>query len=348
MSDSCCERPASSFAVSARSAVVIPLVFCLTGCVDEHRQSVLHPVSPAASTISSLWWVMFAVCTAVSFLVFVLLAIAIFRRPKPDRDRPPLGSTAFIVGLGVVMPSVVLVALLVYSLQASVALRLPETDLTIEVIGHQWWWEVRYPDEKIITANELYIPAGVPVRIELSSADVIHSFWVPNLNGKMDMLPQHFHGQGRGNVFWLHANEPGHWRGQCAEYCGVQHAWMAFEVVALPADEFRAWVADRQEPPAVPDTEEVQRGREVFFSEQAGCQKCHAIRGTPANAQIGPDLTHIGARLTIGAGLLPNNRGNLGGWIANPQELKPGNLMPRTYLDSNDLQALITYLESLR
>ncbi|HUG92897.1 MAG TPA: cytochrome c oxidase subunit II [Planctomycetaceae bacterium] len=343
-------QPQESKPVSPTPSHATAAVFaaCLSGCVAEHPQSILHPVSPAASTIAWLWWAMFAVCTAVFLAVIGLLLWAVFQPARPQRDRPPGGSTRFIVTGGIVVPWVILVGLLVYSLQASIALRVPESDLTIRVVGHQWWWEVHYPGQGIVTANELHLPAGEPVRLELSSADVIHSIWVPNLNGKMDLLPQHFYGQGRPNVFWLEADQPGAWRGQCAEYCGLQHARMALEVVALSPDEFSAWVAARQRPHSEPATDVVRRGRDVFFSDQAGCQKCHTIRGTAAIARIGPDLTHIAARRTLGAALLPNNRTNLAGWIADPQKFKPGNLMPRTNLGADDLEALVAYLETLK
>jgi cytochrome c oxidase subunit II len=180
---------------------------------------------------------------------------------------------------------------------------------------------------------------GEPVLIELQAADVIHSFWVPNLAGKTDMLPE------KRTYAWLIADRPGIFRGQCAEYCGGPHALMAFVVVALAPDDFEAWVAERQQPTPAPDSSELQRGQQAFF--QAGCHNCHAIRGTAAVGRRGPDLTHMGSRQTIGAGILPNNTGNLSGWIANPQAIKPANLMPNSHLDSEDLHALTAYLQSL-
>jgi cytochrome c oxidase subunit 2 len=203
-----------------------------------------------------------------------------------------------------------------------------------------WWWEVRYPEQDIVTANEIHIPAGEPVRLELASADVIHSFWVPRLNGKRDLIP------GMENVFWIQADEPGVYRGQCGEYCGAQHANMAFHVIALPRDEFNAWLAARTKLPPQPATAAAQRGAQIFRT--AGCVQCHAIRGTQASGNAGPDLTHLGSRGTIGAAMLPNTRGNLAAWIADPQAIKPGIKMPRTFLAADDLQALVTYLEGLK
>ncbi|MCW8139021.1 MAG: cytochrome c oxidase subunit II [Planctomycetota bacterium] len=241
---------------------------------------------------------------------------------------------------GIVGPTVILVGMLFYSLRVSTALHLPEAAFTVRVTGFQWWWDVRYPDHDIVTANELYVPVGEVVRLELRAADVVHSFWVPNLHGKMDLLPEH------PNQFWLRAEVPGVYRGQCAEFCGLQHALMAFDVVALPKDEFERWVAERQRPHPEPADDELRLGQEVFFS--AGCNACHAVGGTDAVALVGPDLTHIGTRRTLGAGTVANTRGDLAGWISQPQVLKPGNLMPPSYLEPRELHALVRWLETLR
>jgi len=310
----------------------------LSGCARSNDQSTLAAAGPAAAAIVWLWWVMFAAFTAVFVLVIVLLLRAIGR--APTRTVPPLGRTGFIVAGGIVLPVVVLTPLYLVSLRTSVALQQPAAALTVRVVGHMWWWEVGYPEQGIVTANEIHIPAGEPVRLELASVDVIHSFWVPRLHGKRDLIP------GIENEFWIQANEAGVYRGQCGEYCGTQHARMAFLVVALPRPEFDAWVAARTEPPPAPATAELRRGWQVFTS--AGCGQCHAVRGTPATGNVGPDLTHIGSRRTLGAATLPNTRGNLAGWIADPQALKPGIRMPRTYVPADDLLALVTYLESLR
>lgn len=315
------------------------LAFLLSGCHRDHIQSAVHPAGPAAERIAALWWFMFIVLGMVFLIVLVLTWAAVVRRPKGSGGSPSLG-TRFVVVNGIVLPSVILVVLLFMSVRASIALKTPETKYRVQVIGHQWWWEVHYPDQQIITANEIYIPVDEPVLLELSSADVIHSFWVPNLGGKMDMLPGHT------NRFSIHARRPGIFRGQCAEFCGLQHALMAFEVIALPPDEFELWLAEKQGPVPEPDTPLRLRGREVYY--EAACHNCHAIRGAEAEGVIGPDLTHIGSRLSLGAGILRNNRGNLAGWIINPQPLKPGNRMPPSYLHSDDLHALVDYLESLK
>jgi cytochrome c oxidase subunit 2 len=198
---------------------------------------------------------------------------------------------------------------------------------------------VVYPDQGIITANEIYIPVGEPVRIELTSEDVNHSFWVPELHGKLDMIP------GRTNVFWLEAEQAGDFWGICAEFCGVQHANMLFLVIAQPADDFDTWLAAQQQAAVPPNDELTQFGHQIFID--ASCDSCHAIAGTDAVGRLGPDLTHMASRRTLAAGILENNLGNLGGWIINPQHIKPGNLMPSSDLSGPELQALLAYLQSL-
>jgi cytochrome c oxidase subunit 2 len=203
-----------------------------------------------------------------------------------------------------------------------------------------WWWEVLYPETGVLTANEMYIPVGKPVRLELTSTDVVHSFWVPRLNGKRDLIP------GVENTFWIQADQAGVYRGQCGEYCGTQHANMAFEVIALETEDFDEWVFSQRPVSLESTVPVVEQGRQVFLT--AGCVQCHAIRGTQAAGNAGPDLTHLGSRRMIGGAMLPNTRGNLMGWIADPQSIKPGVKMPRTYLEADDLQALVTYLENLQ
>ncbi len=337
----------------ASSAVALLHLSLLAGCHREHDQSVLHPASSAASEIAWLSWFLMILCTVIFIVVMGLTMVAVFWRvptPKSEESRTrgsadmspglsPLGDR-FILWGGAIIPGILLVLILLVSLRTQVALHIPETALTIEVIGHQWWWEVHYRDQEIEIANELYIPVGEPVRLKLKAADVIHSFWVPNLQGKTDMIP------GVTNEMWISAYRPGVFRGQCAEYCGVQHALMALVVVAVPREEFDQWLETMQQPTPEPETDLQRRGKEVF--QEASCNNCHAVAGTKAKAELAPDLTHLASRRTIGAGILPNNRGNLAGWISNPQTLKPGNRMPRTHLEPHDLHALISYLETLK
>lgn len=300
----------------------------MVGCANE-GQSALHPQSPSAEAIAELWWVMLAVLGGYFLVVVALLAYGL-------RTRSQVG-TRFIVLGGLAFPAVVLVGLLVTTIEATRALRPLAGQLRVEVIAHRWWWEVRYPDQGVVTANEIHLPAGEPVELELRSADVIHSFWVPNLGGKMDMIPGH------PNRYGLQPMRPGVYRGQCAEFCGMQHAKMAFLVIVMPRAEFGSWLERQGAARRSLASGVERRGQEVFFREQ--CHQCHAIRGTSATGSVGPDLTHVGLRRTLGAASIPNTPGRLEGWIANPQTIKPGALMPRTYLSPADLHALRVYLE---
>ncbi len=333
--------PRRHIACRAWAAAIGAAALALAGCQETHPQSMLHPVGPAAELISRLWWVMCAVLGGVFVVVMVLAVVALRRSPRSveHEPAPPLGRTGFIVAGGLVLPTVILIGLLILTLQTTASLRIPETKITIEIIGQQWWWRVRYPGHGFETANQIYIPAGEPVRLEVTSADVIHSLWIPNLNGKIDMVP------GRVNPFWIQADKPGVYRGQCAEYCGIQHALMAMAVVVLEPEAFEARMAAMAQPAPPPIDEQLRLGHDVFFT--AGCANCHAIRGTQAVGDIGPDLTHLGSRLTLGAGTIPNSHGHLAGWISNPQAIKPGNLMPPSYLTPQQLHALVAYLRSL-
>lgn len=322
-----------------RSSAALVVGMLASGCGGSSIQSALHPASPASAKIAWLWWFLFGICSAVFLAVMGLMVAGLLRRPPGEPYTVPPNGTRFVVVGGILIPAVLLLTMLVASLQTTVALKVPANDLTIQVVGHQWWWEVRYPREGIATANEIEIPTGRTVRLELTSADVIHSFWVPRLNGKMDLVPGHT------NTFWIAADRPGTYRGQCAEYCGLQHAHMSFYVVALPPEEYRAWVEARQRPHPPPANRELVRGRQVFTS--GGCKTCHTVRGTDATGTVGPDLTHVGSRLTLGAGTLPNTAGTLRGWIEGSQSAKPGNRMPRTYLSPDDLHALAAYLQTL-
>jgi len=319
-----------------------PCLLVLSGCQAQHRQSVLHPDSRAAEAIASLWWVMFAVLAASFIFVIALLAVAIRRSPaQADGEAASRRRTRWLVfGGGMAFPGVILLGLLFYSLGTSMALRRPAVGMEIVVTGHQWWWDIRYPEFGIASANEIYFPAGEPVVITLRAADVIHSFWVPNLHGKIDVLPE------VETRIVLEADRPGVWRGQCAEFCGRQHAWMAFKVVALSREAFDAWVETRRSPPRPDASPLLSRGEQVFF--EASCHTCHAIAGTPAQATLGPDLTHIGSRLTLGAGRIENTDEHLARWLLNPQDLKPGNLMPETPLSPDEVNALVAYLRALQ
>jgi len=315
------------------AAVVCP------GCGGNDFQSALHPASEEARSIWWLWWVMVIVYGVVFVITLGLGAVAVLKK-KPLAGRVPEapgGAQRFVVIAGIVVPAIILLGMLVYSLKASAAMRVPETGLVIRITAHQYWWEVHYPEYDIRSANEIRIPVGVPVRLELTSADVIHSFWVPNLHGKIDMIPGHW------TRFGLRAERVGVFRGACAELCGDQHALMGLDVIAVVPDEFAAWAAQRRAPSAAA---EATRGHEVFF--RAGCAACHAIGGTEAVADLGPDLTHLGERLNLAAAMIPNTAENLARWIADPQGLKPGNRMPPSELEPADMQALVEYLRTSR
>ncbi|MGG5811267.1 cytochrome c oxidase subunit II [Falsiroseomonas sp. CW058] len=321
----------------------LPLVppLLLAGCSGV--QTPLDPYGSEAERIAHLTWVLFVGGTAIFGLVMALLAAALV---APGWMRGLLGSRRFVIGGGIVFPAVTLAALLLYSLGTSRALVTPRGDapLRIEVIGRQYWWEVRYPDlgEGAVTANEIRLPRGREVELHLSSADVIHSLWIPNLHGKMDMIP------GRVNRQRFTAERTGVLRGQCTEFCGLQHSLMAFWAVVQEPEEFEAWVARQREPVPPPEGEVAARGMRVFG--EAGCGACHAVRGTEWQARLGPDLSRIGSRLSLAAGVLDNHRGTLAGWIAGAQDIKRGNSMPAygRALDGGELLALATWLEGLR
>ncbi len=303
------------------------------------------PQGPAAETISGLWWLMLGLGAAVFVLVAALLTIALFR-PRPPGDAEPAAPTSklhrrWIVAGVVAMPVAVLVIVFGATLHAMRSVRntAPEGALVVEVIGHQWWWEIRYPDEGIITANELHIPVARPVTLRLRSADVIHSFWVPALGGKMDLLPEGT------NTLVLQADEAGEHLSQCAEFCGLQHTKMALTVVAEPPDRFASWVSQQQRPAAEPAAEVARRGRDVFLA--AGCASCHTVRGTAAQGTKGPDLTHLARRPTLGAATVRNTSDNLAKWVTDPHQIKEGVMMPAARLPGEQLDPLIAYLETL-
>jgi cytochrome c oxidase subunit 2 len=325
--------------------------------------SIFYPATPEAGATVALWWWMAGVGGAVWVaVVAAMLYAALSRRGRPnapsglgaDSDEPDM-ATPVTAGMHRVLAAalfvtvLILAAFLAYDFSASraLAMRAPGP-LTIDVTGHQWWWEVRYEAADsshaaiAITANEIHVPVGRPVRVVLRAADVIHSFWAPNLGGKRDLIP------GYVTSFAFRADTAGTYRGQCAEFCGMQHAKMAFFVVAEAQDEFSAWLARQGTSDAAPPRGSAgDSGARVFLG--AGCADCHTIRGTAARGVAGPDLTHVGGRRTIAAGALPNTLGNLEGWIANPQAIKPGAKMPTLgTLDGTQLRAVAAYLETLQ
>ncbi|MGD2059620.1 MAG: cytochrome c oxidase subunit II [Acidimicrobiia bacterium] len=307
--------------------------------------SLLEPRGPGARNVENLWWLLFWVSVVVLVAVLVLLAYSLRGRAdsRSDDEWEPPGPTPawgrpFVIFSGFVVPAVILITVLGISLVALAALDdLGPSRVRVEVTGHMWWWEARYPGGAV-TANEIHIPVGEPVEFELTSADVIHSFWIPTLHPKRDMIP------GRTNRVTMQADEPGRYWGQCAEFCGLQHAGMAVSLVADP--DFDQWLLNQQEPAVEPSDANAERGREVFM--ESTCIGCHTIRGTRADSEVGPDLTHLADRAELAAGALDNTRANLARLITDPQSVKPGVVMPPTSLDEADLQALLDYLGSLR
>jgi cytochrome c oxidase subunit 2 len=301
----------------------------------------MQPAGPAAEAIAGIGWLLILGGAAVLVGVMLLLAWALRRGAQPAR--PGL----WILGGGVIFPGVVLTALFAYTLPLSPAWRPmpPAGALVVSVTGHMWWWEVRYRSVdgagEIVTANEIRIPAGRPVYLALASSDVIHSFWVPALAGKIDMVP------GRLHHLQLTADRPGVFRGQCAEFCGEQHARMALHVVAQPPAEFEAWLQAQARPAAAPATQQQARGRELFLANR--CDACHSVRGTGGAGRLGPDLTHVAGRMHLGAGTLKNSPEALAQWVAHVQRIKPGARMPSyERLQAEELAALAHWLGSLR
>jgi cytochrome c oxidase subunit 2 len=322
--------------------VLVATAFAATGC--NSGQSVTNPATGPAREINTLWWSMFAGGMVVFGVVLGLLVLAFVRRRRSDAaagDRVPY---MVILGGGLVAPIVLLAILFAFVIRVMPAVSAPSpgsTRLTVAVIGHQWFWEVRYPGTGAVTGNEIHIPAGTPVNVVARTADVIHSFWVPRLNRKIDMIP------GRRNRIELDVSQPGVYRGQCSEFCGLEHAYMAFDVIVQPPAAFRTWLRRQAQPAATPAGGPAALGQKVFLEES--CADCHTIRGTSAAGRVGPDLTHIGARRTLAALTIPNTPPELYAWITNPQTIKPGARMPGfASLPASQRRALVAYLEGLR
>lgn len=320
---------------------------------------VLDPASPQAEAINDLFLQVLLISAIIFAIVAGLILIAISRgRRKQTLPEQDFGSEkteiAWMVG-----PVIIVIWLVAISANLVITLNaIPKADpdgktdlseIDLIVTGHQWWWEVEYPKSGVISANEIYIPVGKKLRVQISSDDVIHCFWVAQLGRKIDAIP------GRENYIWLEASEPGSYQGRCSEYCGAQHAWMNFKVYAVSNKEYEQWLASENKAAAQPkllsplasaDEQLAFAGKQFFF--QATCQQCHTIEGTPAKARIGPDLTHFASRKEIGAGVIENSPENLALWLKDPQALKPGCKMPDFKLNEEHLKQLVAYLETLK
>jgi cytochrome c oxidase subunit 2 len=273
-------------------------------------------------------------------LVAFLILLGWLRRNKPTLPfgMGERGATGLVIGLGIALPIVLLSALFFWSdvfvIRSTAAPSPRSTSLSVRVVGHQWWWEIRYPGTPAVTANEMHIPVGTRVQVLGTTDDVIHSIWLPELNRKIDVIPGHV------NRLLLDANRPGTFQGECSEFCGLQHAHMLLFAVVQPRAQFEAWLHHESTPAASGS------GAQLF--DRVGCGDCHQIRGTNAKGLVGPDLTHVASRMTLAAGTIPNDRAHLRDWIDDPQHVKPGNKMPQLHLSEQELTALTSYLESLK
>ena len=323
------------------------LTIALVACGSSSSPSMLDGKGSESRDIAGLWWIMFGIACAVYLVVAGFIVQAILHRPKGDqgeRAEPEVArrfDDRMIVWGGVIVPVLILAVLGYLTVHTTNALRRPERNaLRVDVAGERWWWAVTYPDAHFTTANEIRLPAGRPIEIRLTSDNVIHSFWVPQLAGKVDTIP------GQVNTLRFVARTPGVYKGECAEFCGIQHTHMGFIVRVSPAGDFDRWMIQHSQPALEPASESAALGETVFNAQT--CAGCHTINGTPAHGTIGPDLTDMGERLTIGAGALENTPSNLARWIQNAPGVKPGVLMPELTLSSRDVSALVAYLESLK
>ncbi|TPI26608.1 cytochrome c oxidase subunit II [Mesorhizobium sp. B3-2-1] len=321
----------------------------LQGCSG--WQSALDPKGPAASELAWLIWFFTALCAVIWVLVMIALAAPLLTRARARSEPLVLDAGAdrrklrvVVIAVGLTAAIVVGLTLLSFFANRTLAAIGSDAALTIRITGHQWWWEVRYedatPSRILTTANEIHVPVGEPVRLLLTSTDVIHSFWVPSLSGKLDLIPGHV------NVLDIRADKAGVYRGQCAEFCGAQHANMGTFIIAEPRAKFDAWWNDQLQPSGPPASDEAKAGEDLFLRRP--CVMCHRIGGTPAGGTVAPDLTHIASRRTLAAGTLTMSRGNLAAWIADPQGVKPGSHMPVVELNGDELNAIVAYLEGLK
>lgn len=343
----------------ARNSFLIASLVMLSGC--RYAQSIFHTRGPAANSISELSWAMTILFVVTTLIMGVLLAIAFYRRRGTLAEHEPLdaeGGQMWIAIGGIAIPLVVLTVLFVVglSLMSDFPIHgmpgMPSSGQMVRnmkpqilIVGHQWWWEIHYlnddPSKSFVTANELHLPVGKPVNIEVKTADVMHSFWIPALNGKVDLIP------GQPNFIRVVASQTGMFKGQCAEYCGDQHANMRLLAFVQKPDAYNAWLADQRRPGAQPSTPESQAGEKIFVSTQ--CAKCHTVRGTTANGSFAPDLTHIGSRKMIASDIYPNNIAYLEAWITHAQSLKRDCRMPDLPdYTGEQISDLVAYLRQLK
>jgi cytochrome c oxidase subunit 2 len=311
------------------------------------QPSALAPAGPNSEAIASLFTVVLVIAIVVFIVVEGLIIISAFRfrhRAKDTAEPSQVHGNTRAEIAWTILPALIVVTLFVMALQTQQTLdtrpAAAAEQIRVKVIGHQFWWEYQYPDLNITTATDLVIPVGRVVNLEISSGDVIHSFWVPQLNGKTDAFPNHV------NFTWIQANTPGVFYGQCAELCGASHANMRVVVVAKTQEEFDQWVKQQQAGPAASADALAQQGQQILLA--GACVGCHTINGTAANGKVGPNLTHIGSRTSLAGGLFSNTEGNLRRWLTNPPAVKPGSIMPNLNLTTTEIDALTAYLQSLK
>lgn len=329
--------------------------FFSASCRLNEQQSALEAAGIQADRLEHLWWMFFYVCAAVYVIVMAVLLVAIVRtrkvteqtapEVKPDERGERRASN--VVKAAVTLSVMTLFVLMVTSFRAGRAiysLQSAPNPLSIKITGNQWWWNISYvdaiPANNFQTANELHLPVGRPVRLELQSTDVIHSFWLPAMHGKKDLIPNY------PTIFFFEPDKIGTYTGQCAEFCGYQHAKMRFNVIVESQENFDKWVAAQRTTPPPPSDAVLLKGQQIFLTST--CTQCHAVQGTPANGQVGPNLTHVASRPLLAAGSLPNTEENLRSWITDPQKIKPGNRMPMNTFSDEDLNSLVAYIESLK
>jgi cytochrome c oxidase subunit 2 len=323
---------------AALAALFVTTTLALAAC-GGGSPSTLHPAGSSADKIAGTWWLMFglAIVVYVAVASFIVIAIVRGRGGGPRTSR--ISEHAFVWVGGIIVPAIILAVLGVVTVTTGRALRAPaRSPLVVDVAAKDWWWAAVYPGQGIVTANEIHLPVGQPIEVRLTSDNVIHSFWVPQLAGKVDTIP------GQVNVLRFTVDHAGTYLGLCAEFCGLQHANMHFQVVAQSAGDYARWAVQQARPTADP-TSELQAEGELIFV-RASCAGCHRIRGTPAIGTVGPDLTHLASRSTIGAVTVENTASNLERWVRNAGSIKPGVQMPPTYLSPDDLRAVLAYLES--
>ena len=317
-------------------------ILALAGCAG--APTMVAPASENAAMVSNLFMILFVIAVIVFVIVEFLLFYSVIRFRRQANDGMPNqihGNTKFEIAW-TAAPAIVLAVIFVLTWQTLSALAATPTDaMQIKVTGHQWWWEVEYPALGILTANEIHLPVGKAAAFTLEAKDVIHSFWVPELGGKTDLIPGHT------NHTWLRPTQIGSYHGQCAEFCGTSHANMRFSVVVQSQADFDAWVAQQKQPSASPSTDLQKKGVETITT--AGCQACHTINGVSAMiGKVGPNLTHVASRKQIAGGILDFNSANLHTWLSDPPGAKPGSLMPKLPLTPDQIDALVAYLSSLK